>query len=135
MGLFNEVIALARGGGAEQGQHAGALSAILDYLNSPQVGGLSGLEETFQHGGLGNIFSSWIASGQNLPVSAEQLQNVLHSGTLEQVAQKSGIDATQLTGLMSSLLPHLVDKLSPNGQLPDTSAFAQVLKGLVAGKS
>jgi len=58
----------------------------------------------------------------NLPVSAGQLQNVLHSGVLEQVAAKAGIDPSQLTLMMSSLLPNVVDKLTPNGQVPDSGA-------------
>lgn len=134
MGIFDEVLAMA-GGGAQQGQHAGALSAILEYVNSPQVGGVAGLQKMFQQGGLGNVMSSWIGNGQNLPISADQLQSVLHSGALQQVAQKAGIDPTQLTGMMSSLLPGLVDKLSPNGQLPDASALQQMMKGFAAGKS
>jgi uncharacterized protein YidB (DUF937 family) len=134
MGIFDEVLAMA-GGGAQQGQHAGALSAILEYVNSPQVGGVAGLQKMFQQGGLGNVMSSWIGNGQNLPISADQLQSVLHSGALQQVAQKADIDPTQLTGMMSSLLPSLVDKLSPKGQLPDASALQQMMKGFAAGKS
>jgi uncharacterized protein YidB (DUF937 family) len=134
MGIFDEVLAMAEGG-AQQGQHPGALPAILDYVNSPQVGGIAGLQKMFQQGGLGNIMSSWVGNGQNLPISADQLQTVLHSGALQQVAQKAGIDPTQLTGMMSSLLPHLVDKLTPNGQVPDASSLQQMLKGFAAGKS
>lgn len=138
MGIFDEVIAMATAGAQptqQPGQHTAALSAILDYVNSPQVGGLAGLQAKFQQGGLGNIMSSWIASGQNLPISADQLQSVLHSGALQQAAQKAGIDPTQLTGMMSTLLPHLVDKLSPNGQLPDASVLQTMLKGFAAGQS
>jgi uncharacterized protein YidB (DUF937 family) len=60
------------------------------------------------------------------------LQDVLHTGALQQAAQKAGMDPTQLTGMMSTLLPHLVDKLSPNGQLPDASALQKMLQGLGA---
>ncbi len=138
MGIFDEVISMAAGAAQQSqqsGQHATALSAILDYVNSPQVGGLTGLQEKFQQGGLGHIMNSWIGSGQNLPISADQLQGVLHSGALQQAAQKAGIDPTQLTGMMTTLLPHLVDKLSPNGQLPDASVLQTMLKGFAAGQS
>jgi uncharacterized protein YidB (DUF937 family) len=134
MGLLDEVISMAGvGGGQQQAQHATALTAILSYVNSPQVGGIAGLQKMFQQGGLGGVFSSWLGSGQNLPVSADQLQNVLHSGAFQEVAQKAGIDPTQLTGMMSTLLPHLVDKMTPNGQVPDTSTLQNMLKGLTAG--
>jgi uncharacterized protein YidB (DUF937 family) len=132
MGLMDEVLAMAGSTGEQQGQHATALTAIMSYINSPQVGGIAGLQSMFQQGGLGNIVSSWIGSGQNLPVSASQLQNVLHGGALQQAAQQAGVDPSQLTGMMSSLLPHLVDKLSPNGQVPDASALQKMLQGLGA---
>ena len=133
MGLLDEVLSMAGGSGAQQTQHASALSAILSYMNSPQVGGIAGLQQMFQQGGLGNIMSSWLSNGQNLPISASQLQNVLHSDALQQVAQQDGMDASQLTGMMSALLPHLVDKLTPNGQVPDTGSLQSMLKGLTAG--
>jgi uncharacterized protein YidB (DUF937 family) len=104
-------------------EQATALSAILDYVNSPQVGGIAGLQKMFQQGGLGGVFSSWLSSGQNLPVSASELQNVLHSPALPAAAQKAGIDPSQLTGAMASLLPHLIDKLTPNGQVPDSASL------------
>ena len=133
MGLLDEVLAMAGGTGAQQSQHASALGAILSLINSPQVGGLAGLQSMFQQGGLGHIMSSWIGGGPNLPVSANQLQNVLHGGALQQAAQQAGMDCSQFTSTMSTLLPHLVDKVSPNGQLPDASALQQMLKGLAAG--
>ena len=135
MGLLDEVLAMAGGSGAQQSQHASALGAILSLINSPQVGGLAGLQSMFQQGGLGHIMSSWIGNGPNLPVSANQLQNVLHGGALQQAAQQAGMDSSQFTSTMSTLLPHLVDKVSPNGQLPDASALQQMLKGLAAGRS
>lgn len=136
MGLFDEVLSMAGSVmGQQQTQHAGALTAILGYINSPQVGGIAGLQKMFQQGGLSEIFSSWVSTGQNLPISADALQNVLHSGALQQAAQKAGIDPTQLTGMMSTLLPNLVDKLTPNGQIPDAGALQSILKGLAAGQT
>ena len=132
MGLLDEVLSMAGSSGAQQAQHTTALSAILSYINSPQVGGIAGLQQMFQQGGLGNIISSWLSNGQNLPVSTSQLQNVLHPGALAQAAQQHGVDPTQLTGMMSTLLPHLVDKLTPNGQVPDASLLQSLLKGLTA---
>jgi uncharacterized protein YidB (DUF937 family) len=133
MGLMDEVLAMAGcAGGAQQDQHATALSAILGYINSPQVGGIAGLQQMFQQGGLGHIVSSWIGTGQNLAISASQLQNVLHGGALQQAAQQSGMDTSQLTGLMATLLPHLVNHLTPNGQVPDAGVLQKMLSGLSA---
>jgi len=134
MGLLDEVMSMAGVGAQQQDQHCTALTAIMSYVNSPQVGGIAGLQKMFQQGGLGSVMSSWVGSGQNQPVSADQLQNVLHSGALQAAAQKCGMDPTQLTGMMSTLLPHLVDKLTPNGQIPDASTMANHLKALAAGQ-
>ncbi len=135
MGLMDEVLAMAGSSGAQQAQHTTALAAILSYINSPQVGGIAGLQSMFQQGGLGHVVSSWISSGQSMPISPDQLQNVLHSGALQAAAQKAGMDPSQLTSAMSSLLPHLVDKLTPNGQVPDASTLQKMLSGLTAGHS
>ena len=124
MGIFDDLKAVAGLGSVLEGQHPGALSAVLDYVNSPQVGGISGLQKMFEDKGLGGIVASWIGSGQNLPISADQLQSVLHSDALQQVAQKHGIDPSQLTSVMSALLPHVVDKMTPSGQVSDASAAA-----------
>ena len=135
MGLFDEVMAVTGlTGSAQSSQHAGALSAIMEYVNSPQVGGLSGLQQRFQEKGLGGVMSSWTGTGQNLPVSVEQLQSVLHSGALEQVAAKAGIDPSQLTLMMSTLLPHVVDKLTPSGEVPESGVLTQLMRGLAAGQ-
>jgi uncharacterized protein YidB (DUF937 family) len=132
---MDEVLAMAGSSGAQQAQHTTALDAILSYINSPQVGGIAGLQSMFQQGGLGHIVSSWVGSGQSLPISADQLQNVLHSGALQAAAQKAGMDPSQLTSAMTSLLPHLVDKLTPNGQVPDAGTLQKMLSGLAAGHS
>ncbi len=130
MSLLDDVLTAAGGNSAQQTQNGTALAAIMHYINSPQVGGLAGLQNMFQQGGIGNILSSWVGNGQNMPVSASQLQNVLHSGALQEAAQKMGMDPTQLTGSMASLLPHLIDKLSPSGQMPTGSSLQQMLQGL-----
>jgi uncharacterized protein YidB (DUF937 family) len=136
MGLLDEVLGMAgMASSAQSQQHAGALAMVMDYINSPQVGGISGLQQMFEQKGLGGVVSSWIGSGQNLPISADQIQNVLHSDALQQMAAKSGMDVGQLSGVISQLLPHAVDKLTPDGQVPEAGALSQMMKGLAAGQS
>jgi uncharacterized protein YidB (DUF937 family) len=124
MGIVDDIKAVSGAAGALEGQHAGALAAIMEYVNSPQVGGISGLQRMFQEKGLGGIVGSWIGNGQNLPISGDQLQSVLHSDALQQAAQRFGVDPSQLTSMMTTLLPHVVDKMTPNGQVADASAAA-----------
>ena len=135
MGLLDDVLSMAGMGNAAQSQqHAGVLGMLLGYISSPQVGGISGLQQMFQQKGLGNLVSSWIGNGQNLPISADQLQNVLHGSALENIAAQSGMNAGQVSSLLSQMLPHLVDKLTPNGQTPDAGALSQMMKGFAAGR-
>jgi uncharacterized protein YidB (DUF937 family) len=117
MGIFDEIKAVTNLGGSALGeQHAGALSAVMEYINSPQVGGISGLQSMFHDKGLGGLVGSWIGSGPNLPISADQLQSVLHCDALNQAAAKFGVDPSQLTSMMTQLLPQVVDKMTPAGQ-------------------
>ena len=138
MGLLDDVLGMAGmagNAGAQSQQHAGAMGMLLNYINSPQVGGISGLQQMFEQKGLGGLVASWIGTGQNLPISADQLQNVLHSDALQNIAAKTGMDPSQLTSVLSQMLPHVVDKLTPNGQVPDAGALSQMMKSLAAGQT
>jgi uncharacterized protein YidB (DUF937 family) len=82
-------------------------------------GGLEGVLGQLQAGGLGDQVQSWIGKGGNLPVSAQQLESILGSGPLGDLAQKFGIDPAQAAGQLSALLPQVVDRLTPHGTLPE----------------
>jgi uncharacterized protein YidB (DUF937 family) len=86
--------------------------------NGGQFGGLQGLIQQFQRAGLDGHINSWISSGQNLPISPDQLTQVLGSGQLQQMAQQVGMDPQALSGHLSELLPQMIDKLTPHGQVP-----------------
>jgi uncharacterized protein YidB (DUF937 family) len=118
MGLLDNVIgALGQGSaGGAQGDLLGALGGLLGQ--SGGIGGLAGLVDKFHQGGLGEIVNSWVGNGQNLPVSADQITHVLGSGTIGQLAQQLGLGHGDVAAQLSQILPHLVDKLTPGGQLP-----------------
>lgn len=92
-------------------------ASVLQMINN-QPGGLGGLIQTFQQKGLGELVNSWVSTGQNLPVSADQIQQALGNDKLQEIAQQSGISAESVSSHLSSLLPALVDKLTPDGQVP-----------------
>ena len=132
MGLFDEVAgALA---GNAQGGNNGLLEAAMQLLNNPQTGGLAGLVNHFQQGGLGEVVKSWISTGQNLPVSAEQLQSVLGGSTLQGLAAQLGMSHDQVAGGLAGLLPQLVDKLTPDGTLPEGGDLLGQGLGALGGK-
>jgi uncharacterized protein YidB (DUF937 family) len=119
MGLLDSVVgALTGGSGGGQG---GLLQVVVGMLANQGGGGGSGvveLVERFQRGGLGDVIGSWIGTGQNLPVSPDQLRNVLGSDALSGIARQLGLDQTQVAGQLSQMLPEVLDKLTPHGSVP-----------------
>lgn len=81
--------------------------------------GLSGLVEKFRRSGLEEIINSWIGKGANKPVSPNQLQQTLGPETVEGLARETGLPRDDLLSQLSRLLPEVIDKLSPNGKLPE----------------
>lgn len=119
MGLLDSVIgALGQAQGQGQGQ-GDLLNAVVGMLgNDSPLGGLAGLAARFQQGGLGDVLQSWVSTGQNQPISGEQLNQVLGSDTLSALARQLGLPQGDLAGQLSSLLPQVIDQLTPHGQMP-----------------
>lgn len=146
MGLLDSIVGAALGGGqggASSGQGA-LLNAVLGMLTQGQGGGGAGaggglaglgqLVEQFQHGGLGDVIGSWISTGQNLPVSADQLGQVLGNERIAGMASQLGLQPNEVLGQLSQLLPEVVDKLTPHGQIPaqpDMGNLGALLGGLL----
>jgi uncharacterized protein YidB (DUF937 family) len=99
-------------------------SSVMQMINN-QPGGLSGLVQQFHDKGLGSLVSSWVSTGQNLPISADQIQHALGSDQVKELAAKAGISPEAASSHLAQLLPMLVDKLTPNGQVPETSSLLQ----------
>jgi uncharacterized protein YidB (DUF937 family) len=81
--------------------------------------GLSSLVEKFKEHGLSDVIHSWIGKGENLPISAEKLHQILGPDTIEALAQKVGLPPGKATELLAKILPGLVDKMTPNGVIED----------------
>lgn len=91
----------------------GVLSTLLD-----NVGGWPGLLAKLQQAGLGEAVQSWIGTGANLPVSADQIGQALGPNLLGLLAQQLGGNPQQAASTLADLLPGVVDQLTPQGQLP-----------------
>jgi uncharacterized protein YidB (DUF937 family) len=74
-----------------------------------------------QQAGFGDQVKSWIGNGENLPITAEQLRQVLGSDTVKQLAAKYNIPVDQITQILAQQLPKAVDHASPDGRLPHTA--------------
>ncbi|NKI94506.1 YidB family protein [Rhizobacter sp. SG703] len=123
MGLLDSVVGMVTGQSDPMGQgggnHAALIAAVVSMLNANgSGGGLADLIARFEQGGLGSVIGSWVSTGHNLPISAEQLQSVLGSGQLAQVAEQLGLSHGEAAAQLSRVLPQVVDHLTPNGQLP-----------------
>ena len=116
MSLFDSVMGAVSGHVQQQGGMASVLGGLL--ANNGEAGGLDGLLEKFKQAGMSDQVNSWIGNGQNLPISAEQISQILGSDVVRNIAAKLGIDPDQAAQQLSALLPGLIDKLTPNGQTP-----------------
>jgi uncharacterized protein YidB (DUF937 family) len=140
MGLLDSVIG-ALGQGSGGGGQADLLKAVVGMLaqggqgQAGSLGGLGGLGDLvsrFQQGGLGDVVGSWVGTGQNMPVSADQLGGVLGDDVISQLTRQTGMDSGDLLGQLSQMLPQVVDRLTPNGQLPQGGGGLDV--GAVLGQ-
>lgn len=128
MGLLDNLESMAAGKVA--GSNPAAAAVLQMIQNHP--GGISGLVQTFHSNGLGGLVNSWISTGQNQSISPDQIQQVLGSGPVQALAQKLGISPEQASSTLSQLLPTVVDKLSPNGTLPDHSSLLQMGESILS---
>lgn len=152
MGLLDSVLGQVLGGAAgtqqqpqggglgglgDLGGLAGALGPLL--ANNGGQGGLGGLVSKFEQAGLGSVIGSWIGKGENQPVSGDQLQNALGSDTIASIAAKLGVNAQTLLPMLATMLPALIDHLTPHGQVPAQGIESHEdllgsLSGLLQGK-
>jgi uncharacterized protein YidB (DUF937 family) len=93
-------------------------------------GGLAGMVQQFQQAGLGEQMSSWISTGQNLPINADQLMQVFGQGQMQQMASSVGLDPQDFGQTLSQLLPQAIDRLTPDGQLPAPGGLDGALASL-----
>jgi uncharacterized protein YidB (DUF937 family) len=113
-------------------------SSVMQMINN-QPGGLSGLLQQFHDKGLGGLVTSWVSTGQSLPISADQIQHVLGCEQVKELAARVGISPDAVNSHLAQLLPVLVDKLTPNGQVPQSGSLLEegmgMLKNLGLGKT
>lgn len=120
MGMLDSLLGSALGGmlGSNSAQAQNPLLQIaLQMLQ--QNGGVGGILDKFRQGGFADQADSWQSTGQNLPISASALQEVLGTGAIGQIAQQLGMSHGDAAGGLAQLLPQLIDGMTPNGDVPD----------------
>ena len=128
-----DTVKSALGGGDKQND---LMSTVMNLVGG-QSGGLNGLISKFNSKGLGDVVGSWVGTGKNLPVSQDQIQSVLGSDQIKNIASKLGISTNEVTSQLSNLLPQAVDKLTPDGKVPEGDIMSKgmdMLGGLFGKK-
>ena len=132
MGLLDDVIGAALGtisSQPAQGQYSQIASVLAKLLaqnagarptgQASPSGGLDELINQFRQNGLGDVINSWIGTGENQPVSPGQLRQALGRETVNDLSQQAGVPHDDLLAQLSKILPGVIDRLTPNGQLPN----------------
>jgi uncharacterized protein YidB (DUF937 family) len=143
MSMLDDLLKVAVGAlGQGQGGGVGSPDALMGMVGSlqQQQGGIAGLVGALEKGGLGDAAQSWVGKGANMPVSADALTQALGSDSIGRIASQLGMDSNAASGLLSQVLPGLVDKMTPDGALPqgggqDAGDLLQAgLKALLSGR-
>ena len=132
MSLFDQVSSMF-GSEKKGSDQFNLINGVLEMLNTGGQGGLAGLVQACQSKGLGDIVSSWISTGPNAPISTSQIKEVLGDERIGQLAGKIGLTPDALSTKLAELLPGAVDKLTPEGKIPDAGMLDQVL-GMLKSK-
>ena len=118
-GLSGGIAVLLIEGGRGEVLHACDIPTRPDGSNRQvDVAAVCGLIEKFKAGGAGDIIGSWVGNGENQPISADTLQNVLGSDVVGSLASKVGIDPSQASSILAQVLPHVANGATPNGEVP-----------------
>jgi uncharacterized protein YidB (DUF937 family) len=126
MGLLDSVL-----GSLTQGGSGNALlDSVVRMVNDPAHGGLEGLVRSFQDRGLGGIVDSWVSTGKNLPISADQIAQGLGSEEISSLASRLGMSQGDVSAKLARLLPDVVDRLTPNGRVPDAGSLGELIGSL-----
>ena len=121
------------------GQNAQKFVGVVARYIFSQPGGLAGFRNKFEAAGLGRVFNSWLSGGESPMQSIEpnQLRSVLGNQSVEEIAQKSGIGAKMMPGLLATAVPAIVKAVTAGGVMPTSlpAAFASLAGGSKVGKS
>jgi len=112
-------------GGSGAGMGSATLPADDDQAHSAVSGGLGELLQRFQQNGYGNVAGSWVGTGPNQPIAPHELQQALGPETVDDLSEQTGVPRNDLLSQLSQALPTLVDRLTPQGRIPEPDEMAR----------
>ena len=126
-----------RGTGGDSGSGGGLADVLGQVLGgggrgaAGGLGGLGGLLEQMQRAGFGEEANSWVSRGENKPISPDAMSQVFGDEGLEQISRQAGISPDEASRGLSALLPEVVDRMTPDGTVPDADALAKSVDDFV----
>jgi uncharacterized protein YidB (DUF937 family) len=111
-----------------------AVQSVVAEEIAGQSEGLSGVLDKFRAGGLGEQVDSWVSKGENMGISADQIKSVLSPERLKGIADKLGVSVDMAADKLATILPAVIDKLTPDGVVPDPEALSAKLTGFIKDK-
>jgi uncharacterized protein YidB (DUF937 family) len=91
------------------------------FQASPLSTTLSDLVQRFKAVGQGHAADSWVSDRANMPLGTDALQAALGAETLADLAHKTGMSQGELLLRLNVALPEVVNRLTPDGRLPNDS--------------
>ena len=127
--VLNQVV------GKLTGNQSGLLQSVIGSLlrggsggsSGGTGGGLGALVEQFQKAGMGDLINSWIGTGANKTITPEQVQQGLGHEKLKEIAEQAGCSGEEASTGLAALLPELIDKLTPEGSVPEGGMMDKAL--------
>lgn len=126
--ILGSLLGGAGGGGMAGGGAGGGLGGLLGGGGGGLgglLGGLAGMLGGMRGRGLGSQVDSWISPNENQPVSAQDLEQNFDARELDEAAQQAGTDRASLLEELRQILPQFVDRMTPQGNLPQPGAEPQ----------
>jgi len=108
MGMMDGIL-----GGLIGGEMATVVNRLIE-----KHGGVSGIVTQLEQRGLGATVKSWVGTGPNQPISADQVHQAIGADTIQEIAAKFGLTPQDLAHKLSQVLPQAIDKLTPGGVVP-----------------
>ncbi len=120
-GGLGDILGQVLGGGAPRGGGGGRGGEMFGSrgAGAGSMGGLGALLEQMQQAGFGDQARSWVGTGQNMPISPDALDQIFSQGGIDEIARRAGLTPRQTSEGLSQLLPEVVDRVTPGGDVPD----------------
>ncbi len=124
MGFLDNITAKL---GGQNGEEGGLASLQRMFASN---GGLSGMTSKLSNSGMGKQVQSWIGTGENQPVTGQQMQQAMDPNELHSMAEQAGMSDEEASEQLAQAVPQMVNQATPEGQIPQQDPFAKGLDSL-----